>query len=214
MGRVVAKMSPLDGLRQVAGPYGLQVRAFVGYLEGSGLNLKVGIPAYLEDLNGRKRTDRTGRKVSYSPAWWNQQLKALKWSVRYLLDHAPSLTIPQRWTVEQELKKLKGRPPKTGIAKADRVPTADELRTLEEEADPRLSLMIKFLRATSCRVSETLHAEVGKARRGARITYLEISGKKGKGAIPASQSVEASVLLPGRTPSGCQRRCKIGRAHV
>ena len=54
--------------------------------------------------------------------------------------------------------------------------TAEELRTLEEKADPRLSLMIRFLDATSCRVSEMLGAEVGKARRGARITYLEIAG--------------------------------------
>ena len=107
-------------------------------------------------------------------------MKALKWSVRYLLDHSPSLTIPERWAVEQELKKLKRRAPKVGIAKADRVPTADELKILEEKADPRLSLMIKFLEATSCRVSEMLHAELGKARRGARITYLEIAGKKGK----------------------------------
>ena len=82
--------------------------------------------------------------------------------------------------MEQELKKLKRRAPKVGIAKAERVPTAEELKTLEEKADPRLSLMIRFLEATSCRVSEMLHAEVGKARRGARITYLEIAGKKGK----------------------------------
>jgi integrase len=82
--------------------------------------------------------------------------------------------------VEQELKKLKRRAPKVGIAKAERVPTAEELRTLEEKADPRLSLMIRFLEATSCRVSEMLHAELGKARRGAKITYLEIAGKKGK----------------------------------
>jgi integrase len=170
----------LDGLKRAAGPYAPQVRAFVQYLEGAGFDLRSGIPAYLEELKGRKRTDRAGRKVSYSPAWWNQQLKALKWSVRYLLDHSPSLTIPERWTVEQELKKLKRRTPKVGIAKADRVPTADELRTLEEKADPRLSLMIRFLEATSCRVSEMLHAEVGMARRGPRITYLEIAGKKGK----------------------------------
>ena len=106
--------------------------------------------------------------------------KNLKWSVRYLLDHSPTLTIPERWAVEQELKKLKRRAPKVGIAKADRVPTLEELKTLEEKADPRLSLMIRFLEATSCRVSEMLGAEVGKARRGARITYLEIAGKKGK----------------------------------
>ena len=82
--------------------------------------------------------------------------------------------------MEQELKKLKRRAPKVGIAKAERVPTAEEIKTLEEKADPRLSFMIRFLEATSCRVSEILHAELGKARRGARITYLEIAGKKGR----------------------------------
>ena len=56
-------------------------------------------------------------------------MKALKWSVRYLLDHSQALTIPERWAVEQELKKLKRRAPKVGIAKADRVPTTEELKT-------------------------------------------------------------------------------------
>ena len=82
--------------------------------------------------------------------------------------------------MERELKKLKRRAPKVGIAKADRVPTVEELKTLEEKADPRLSLMIRFLEATSCRVSEMLGAEVGKARPGVRITNLEVAGKKGK----------------------------------
>ena len=73
--------------------------------------------------------------------------------------------------MEQELKNLKRRAPKVGIAKAERVPTAEELKTLEEKADPRLSMMIRFLEATSSRVSEMLGAEVGEARRGARIAY-------------------------------------------
>lgn len=180
MEKRVVKSDAFDILKDVAGPYTPQVRAFVVCLQQNGLNLQDGVAAYLGELKAKKRTDREGRKVSYSPAWWNQQLKALKWSVRYLLEHSPSLTVPERWAVEQELKKLKRRAPKAGIAKAERVPTAEELKTLEEKADPRLSLMIRFLEATSCRVSEMLGAEVGKARRGARITYLEIAGKKGK----------------------------------
>ncbi len=180
MGKVVVRSSLLEVLREAAGPYAPQVRAFVECLEGVEPDLIEGIREYLEELNRKKRTDRSGRKVSYSPAWWNQQMKALKWSVRYLLDHSPTLTIPERWAVEQELKKLKRRAPKAGIAKADHVPTLEEVKTLEEKADPRLSFMIRFLEATSCRVSEMLCAEVGKARRGARITYLEIAGKKGK----------------------------------
>jgi integrase len=178
--KAIVKAGVLDLLKDAVGPYSPQVRTFVDYYEKEGLGLKDCISSYLGELKGKRRTDRGGRKVSYSPAWWNQQLKALKWSVRYLLDRSPFLTIPERWAVEQELKKLKRRAPKVGIAKADRVPTAEELKTLEEKADPRLSLMIRFLEATSCRVSEMLHAELGKARRGARITYLEIAGKKGK----------------------------------
>ena len=162
--RAIAKAGVLDLLREAAGPYAPQVRAFVEYVKAARLDLKDGITAYLEVLKGKRRTDRSGRKVSYSPALWNQNVKALKWSVRYMLDHAPSLSIPERWAVEQELKKLKRRSPKVGIAKADRVPTLEELKTLEEKADPRLSLMIRFLESTSCRVSEMLHAEVGKAR--------------------------------------------------
>ena len=78
MGKVVVKNSPLEVLREAAGPYAPQVRAFVEYLGGAGLDLKDGITAYVEELKSKRRTDRSGRKVSYSPAWWNQQMKALK----------------------------------------------------------------------------------------------------------------------------------------
>ena len=155
MGKSIEKTAgALAVLKCAAGPYQSQVVAFVQYLEEHGLDLKDGISAYLGELKGRKKIDREGRKVSYSPSWWNQQLKAIKWSVVFLLDHSPMLTIPQRWGVEQELRKLKRRTPKSGIGKADRVPTLEELQVLEQKADPRLSLMLKFLEATSCRVSE------------------------------------------------------------
>jgi integrase len=180
MEKAIEKTGTLDRLKRAGGPYVFQVRAFVDYLEEKHLDLKDGVSAYLTVLKAKKRTDREGRKMSYSSAWWNQQVKSVKWSVRYLLDHSPDLTIAQRWAVEQEMKKLKRRIPKVGIAKADRVPTLDELKTLVERADPRLALMLRFLEATSCRVSDMLGAEVGKARRGDRITYLEVVGKKGR----------------------------------
>ena len=136
MGKVVVKSSPLEVLREAGGPYAPQVRAFVEYLEGVEPDLREGIRDYLEELKSKKRTDRSGRKVSYSPAWWNQQMKALKWSVRYLLDHSPTLTIPERWAVEQELKKLKRRAPKAGIAKAERVPTAGRAENSRRKSRP------------------------------------------------------------------------------
>jgi len=40
-------------------------------------------------------------------------------------------------------------------------------RTVDGLQHPRLSLMVRFLEATSCHVSEMLHAELGKARRWA-----------------------------------------------
>jgi len=72
MGKVAVRSTPLEVLKEAAGPYAQQVRELVQYLEGAGLGLKDGITEYLEMLKGKRRTDRSGRKVSYSPAWWNQ----------------------------------------------------------------------------------------------------------------------------------------------
>jgi integrase len=170
----------LGVLKTAGGPYARQVSAFVDYLERKHLNVAEGIPAYLADLKRQTKTSREGRRVSMSASWYNQRLKGIKWGVRYLLDHSPNLLVSQRWAVEQEMKKLKARRPVAGIAKADRMPTTAEVATLEENADPRLALMIRFLSTTGCRISEALSAEVGKARRGDRITYVSITGKSGE----------------------------------
>jgi integrase len=170
----------LGVLKAASGPYSRQVIAFVDYLERNHLTIADGIPAYLTDLKRQTKTNREGRQVSYSASWWNQRLKGVKWGIRYLLDHSPSLSVSQRWSIERELKKLKAQRPPIGIAKADRMPSAAEVATLEENADPRLALMIKFLAATGCRISEMLDAEIGKARRGDRITYIAVKGKSGE----------------------------------
>jgi hypothetical protein len=73
----VVKTDAFGILRAAAGPYTPQVRAFVGYLQENGLDMKDGIAAYLGELKGKRRTDREGRKVSYSPAWWNQSDKRI-----------------------------------------------------------------------------------------------------------------------------------------
>jgi integrase len=180
MANEVVQGGTLGVLKAAGGPYSRQVAAFVDYLEGRHLNITEGIPAYLGELKGRTKTCRDGRRVSMSAAWWNQQLKGVKWAVRYLLDHSPSLSVSQRWAVEQELKRLRPRKSIVGIAKADRVPTPDEVATLEASADPRLALIIRFLAGTGCRISEALSAEVGKARRGDRIAYISVRGKTGE----------------------------------
>ena len=54
MGKAIAKSSPLGELTLAAGPYAPQVRAFVQYLQSAGHDLGSGIPAYLEELKGRK----------------------------------------------------------------------------------------------------------------------------------------------------------------
>jgi integrase len=53
------------------------------------------------------------------------------------------------------------------------------LETLRTNANPRLSLMIRFLEVTSCRISEMLNAEVGRVRCGPRIIHATITGKGG-----------------------------------
>jgi integrase len=189
----IVRGGTLGILKTAGGPYSRQVNAFVSYLEEQHLEIVQGIPAYLNNLKGRTRTDRQGRQVSLSEAWWNQNLKGMKWAVRYLLDRSPALSVSQRWAIEQELKRLKTRKPIVGIARADKMPTTEEVATLEANADPRLSLMITFLASTGCRISEMLGAEVGKARRGERIAHVSIKGKSGERQLRIPTSLYDSI---------------------
>lgn len=169
-----------DALRSIGTPYRTEVDEFIAFLEERNLGLtEDGIAEYLNSLSVRRRRDRSGREVSFSASWYNQRLKAVKQAVRYLLDHSPELTNGQRYTIEKYLQTKGQKKTKEGISKTERVPTQEEIEILIEAADYRLSLMIAFLAQTSCRVSEMLLAERGKARTGPRITYIEIEGKGG-----------------------------------
>ena len=167
----------LEGLRRAPTCYQVEREDFISYLETEGLKIgREGIERYLSDCEQRTHRDREGRKVGYSVSWYNQRIKAIKETVRYALDHT-DMTNGDRYAVERYLRGLKTRKPKTGISKAERVPTGEEVRTLIDAADPRLALMIRFLVETACRISEMIGAEIGNARRGARLTHIEIIGK-------------------------------------
>lgn len=168
-------------LREVATPYPNEAKEFTDYLErlGEGLT-KNAIESYLGSIEQKKRVDTKGRSVSFSPSWFNQRVKAVKGVVRQALERAPELSNGERYAIERFLQSIKLKKVKTGIGKVDRVPEAEEVARLVESADPRLSLIIEFLAETGARISEALAAELGKVRRGARVTYIAITGKGGK----------------------------------
>lgn len=167
----------IEKLRNVETSYPGEISDFCDYLEDNGLTLNEdGINQYLSSLKSRKRQVK-GKMVSYSAAWYNQRLKAIKQAIRYFLDRSPEITNGRRYGIERFLQNQKQLKPKEGISNESAVPTKAEYETLVYEADPRLSLMLEFLYQTSCRVSEMLEAETGKVKRGERITYIGISGK-------------------------------------
>lgn len=164
-------------LRNAPTSYPVEREDFICFLETHCLSLnRKGIDSYLDDLKKRTRRDREGREIRYSASWYNQRVKAVKETVRYALDHT-DLSDGQRYSVEKYLRGLKTVRTKQGVGKRERIPTVEEIQTLVERADPRLSLMIRFLAETGCRISEMLGAEVGNARRGARITRISVTGK-------------------------------------
>lgn len=179
--KAVAKSGGLDALKGIKTPYPREVGEFIGYLENHGYGLgQEGIESYLLDLNQRNRVSGKGKVTSYSPSWFNQRIKAVKRTVLEALDKSPGLTNGDRYAVEKYLRSVKLHKVKVGIGKVDRVPIGEEVKVLIEAADLRLGLIIEFLAETGARISEALGAEIGKARRGARITYLTIIGKGGR----------------------------------
>ena len=175
-----SKADPLDALRRAPTSYPVERDDFIAYLETEGFPVgEEGIERYLADCEGRTRRDREGRETGYSTSWYNQRVKAVKETVRHALDHT-ELPNGRRYAVEKYLQGVKTKKPKAGISKAERVPTGEEVERLIEAADPRLALMIRFLVETGCRISEMIGAEIGNARRGERLTRIEITGKGGK----------------------------------
>jgi site-specific recombinase XerD len=140
-----------------------------------------GIERFLKSLEQERPDGRSPERIiRYSASSFNQHLKAVKTAVRYALDHSPEIGNGKAYQIEKYLRSLKLKKTTPGIAKAERVPTSEEIEVLVEQADPRLRCMIEFLKETSCRISEMLQAEAGKVRCGARITRIAILGKGGR----------------------------------
>jgi len=174
--------SAFAALRQLNSPYRRQIDDFIDFLVKHAHRSfsKATIQSYLVHQEHRTRMGRKGEKVTYSASWHNQRLKAVKYVIRYLIEHSPDITNGNRYQIEKYLISLKPKKTRAGIGKIERVPNHEEVAVLVQSADVRLGLMIEFLAETGCRVSEMLSAEIGNARRGDRVTRIGIIGKNGK----------------------------------
>ena len=174
-----------DLLRKTKTPYHRELAEFASFLEQTGKPIgPEAIEDYLGSLRQRKRVTPTGAKVSYSASWYNQRVKAVKAAARWVLDHWPAswpqLTAEERAEAREYLSRLRMAKPKVGIGKGERVPTKKEIDLAVSRADRRLALIIRFLEQSGARISEALGAEVGRARREVRRTFIEVVGKGGK----------------------------------
>jgi integrase len=153
-------------IKAVNPQYRHAVRRYQAFIDNSGYDLMTGAKPYLDSL-------------TVGASSYNQHLKAVKAAIRYAADHS-DMTEAQRFKLEKHLAKLKARKQHGGIKKTDAVPTPEEVARLIETAPPRLSLMIRFLWESSCRISEALGAEHSNARQSGDIVYIRITGKGGK----------------------------------
>ena len=171
----------LNVLESIKTAYPQQQKTFVEYLAGSGTGLtEHTIKGYLSWIASQLKTTPQGRQIRYSVSWYNAHKKAVKAIVKELLNKSPSLSVADKYQIDKYLDSIKMDKQKIGIAKADRLPTEEEIQTLVKSADIRLSLMIQFLVQSGARISEMLSAKVANARRNPQLTYVQVVGKGNK----------------------------------
>lgn len=88
------------------------------------------------------------------------------------------MTASERDRLELHLSRIRQREIRQGNTE-DRVPTKAEIQLLIAEADRRLSLMIRFLWQTGCRISGMIGAELKPSRRGSKWTRIPVTQKGG-----------------------------------
>lgn len=170
-------------LRRVPKQYRLALRSFQAHLQetGSELTLQT-VEAYLKQKTKRGYAGQDGKRRQYTAAGFNHHVSALKALVRVLFSQSPELTAAQRLELTEGLAKIKLRKRSAADLQVgeSKVLSPEEQRRLLEGSPDRERLLMLFLLATGCRVSEALSIRLDQVRSVNGHAEIRILGKGDK----------------------------------
>ncbi|MBA7483062.1 Tyrosine recombinase XerC [subsurface metagenome] len=171
------------GLRRVPKQYKLALKSFQAHLRETGKELTLEtVQGYLDQKKKRGYVGQDGVSHRYTAAGFNHHVSALKALVRVIFDKSPELTAAQRLELTEGLAKIKLRKRSAADIQVgeSKVLSAEEQRTLLEGSPDRERLIMLFLLATGCRISEALNIQLDQVRPAGGHVDIRILGKGDK----------------------------------
>ena len=170
-------------LRRVPKQYKLALKSFQVHLQETGqvLSLET-VESYLNQKKKQGYVGKNGKRHPYTAAGYNHHVNSLKALVRVLFDKSPELTAVQRLELQNGLDKIKLRkrsPADTQIGEDKVLAPGEQDRLLAESPDKERLLML-FLLATGCRISEALNIGLDQIRPVNGHVDIRIVGKGDK----------------------------------
>ncbi len=176
----------LQAILKIRDSYSQDMKQLANFLEEKELGFSPeGIKSWTAELERRLRTKEIAARS------YNKMLAAVKHRMRWLFERSGmnldpdivknfKLFLADMKTVKISKSEIRVNP--------DKVLTPEEIEELREAADPKLSLMIEFLRDTGCRITEMITAGLGQKRRD-RVDIQVI----GKGRKMRTVSIEKDL---------------------
>ena len=155
--------------------YRVGARKFVHYLSNRNLDLTASaIRQYVEDI---RRQYTAAHSQNY---YINSMLHQIRKVVKL---REPQLSIAQRWAIEEQLKTIRRAKIQYQGIPQDKILSPEEIRSLIDYTAPaqtHISLMLRFLWQTGCRVSEMLAVRLGDLKDAGKVYNIKLRGKGGK----------------------------------
>lgn len=168
----------LSRITSIQDAYKPESDEFIAFIQDRGVISPEVIWAYVDRLNNRMAQ---GKRAFISAETYNKHVKTVKNRVRLMLKMvSTNLTDIERYRVNEVLSEIKYRKINSRAVTDEKIPTHEELGILLQEAPKRIGLMIEFLVATGCRISEALNVTLGDVTKRKKMVAIRVRGKGGK----------------------------------
>lgn len=137
--------------------------------------------AFLRYLQEAGWVSKNGTVHDYSAQGINGHIFAIRNRIRYLIDHAPSLSQSERYMLGIELKNLRPHKINSNAVPSEKFLSLQEIRTFISQAPIRESLLVEFLYATGLRITEALTVRLSSIKSLHDGVKIEVRGKGKKG---------------------------------
>jgi len=155
--------------------YRVGARRFVQYLTDNHLDLGASaIQRYVDDV--RRKYTAAHSQNYYINSMLHQVRKVVKLQ-------EPQLSVTHRWAIEEQLKTIKRAKIQSQAIPQDKILSPEEVQSLIDYTAPaqtHISLMLRFLWQTGCRVSEMLAIKPDDLKDASRFYAIKLRGKGGK----------------------------------